>query len=184
MPEVTLLFYYHHVTYRTLCHVSGHLVILPWVLRIWESVFYSQAFFSLHSLLLVSRPPRGWQFNLKVSRVSCWYFRNSPGLTILFELQQSTKRVIVVALFKPYDRLILWIICFSRDLNPFHDKLRMSKALCFIHLAKEQQSPINFLIFIPLTLPAKILAGAYDFGENIVMLINIINKTHNIHDTV
>ena len=26
-PEVTLHFYYHHVTYRTPCHASGHLVI-------------------------------------------------------------------------------------------------------------------------------------------------------------
>ena len=28
---------------------------LPWVLRIWESVFYSQAFFTLHSLYLGKR---------------------------------------------------------------------------------------------------------------------------------
>ena len=26
-PEVTLFFYYHHVTYRTPCYASGHLVI-------------------------------------------------------------------------------------------------------------------------------------------------------------
>ena len=44
---------------------------LPRVLRIWESVFYSQVFFIQHSFLLVSRPPWGWQFNLKVSRVLC-----------------------------------------------------------------------------------------------------------------
>ena len=46
---------------------------------------------------------------------------------------------------------------------------------------------INFLIFIPLKLPAKILASTYDFAVNIVMLINItitINKTHNIHDLI
>ena len=49
------------------------------------------------------------------------------------------------------------------------------------------QSAINFLIFIPLKLLAKILASAYDFAINIVMLINItitINKTHNIHDSI
>ena len=48
------------------------------------------------------------------------------------------------------------------------------------------QSTINFLIFIPLELLAKILACAYDFAVNIVMLINItitINKTHNIYDS-
>ena len=45
----------------------------------------------------------------------------------------------------------------------------------------------NFLIFIPLKLLPKILASAYDFAVNIVMLINItitINKTHNIHDSI
>ena len=34
---------------------------------------------------------------------------------------------------------------------------------------------------------AKILAGAYDFGVNIVMLMNItitIDKTHNIYDLI
>ena len=38
-----------------------------------------------------------------------------------------------------------------------------------------------------LKLLAKILASAYDFGVNIVMLINItitINKTHNIYDLI
>ena len=47
------------------------------------------------------------------------------------------------------------------------------------------QSVINFLLFIPLKLLAKILASAYDFAVNIVMLINItINKTHNIYDSI
>ena len=67
------------VTYGTLCHGRGYFVfllspcylqdtmpcqwsssdVLPQVLRIWESVFYSQAFFTLHSFLLVSRPSWG-----------------------------------------------------------------------------------------------------------------------------
>ena len=83
------------VTYGTPCHARGHFVFLlspcyvedtmphqwsfsdlPWVLRIWESVFYSPAFFTLHSLLLASRPSWGRQFNLNISRVSCWYLRN------------------------------------------------------------------------------------------------------------
>ena len=45
----------------------------------------------------------------------------------------------------------------------------------------------NFVIFMSLKLLAKILASAYDFAVNIVMLINItitINKTHNIHDLI
>ena len=40
---------------------------------------------------------------------------------------------------------------------------------------------------MPLKPLAKILAGAYDFGVNIVMLINIfttIDKTHNIYDLI
>ena len=58
------------------------------------------------------------------------------------------------------------------------------KDLCFISLVI--QSTINFLMLIPLKLLAKILASAYDFAMNIVvMFINItINKTHNIHDSV
>ena len=55
---------------------------LPRVLRIWESVFYSRAFFTLHSFLLVSRHPWGRQFNLKVSRPSCWSSKHSPGPAI------------------------------------------------------------------------------------------------------
>ena len=46
-------------------------------------------------------------------------------------------------------------------------------------------SAINFLIFISLKLLAKMLASAYDFAVDIVMLINIsVNKTHNIDDSV
>ena len=69
--------------------------------------------------------------------------------------------------------------------EPFSRQVKNVKSIVlypFSHRAT--QSAINFLIFIPITLPAKILAGAYDFAVNIVMLINIINKTHNIHDTV
>ena len=47
------------------------------------------------------------------------------------------------------------------------------------------QFAINFLILIPQKLLAKILASAYDFAINIVMLVNITNnKTHNIHDSI
>ena len=92
-PLVTLFFYYHHVTYRTPCHASGHLVILPWQLRIWESVFYSQAFFTLHSFLLVSRPPWGRQFNL----TSCWSSKHSSGPAIC--LNNSNPQKIYICRF-------------------------------------------------------------------------------------
>ena len=55
---------------------------LPRVLRVWESDFYSQAFFTLHSFLLVLRPPCGRKFNLKVSSASCWSSKHSPGPAI------------------------------------------------------------------------------------------------------
>ena len=45
---------------------------LPRVLWIWENVFYSQTFFTLHSFLLVFRLPWERQFNLNISRVSWW----------------------------------------------------------------------------------------------------------------
>ena len=56
--------------------------LLPWVLLIWESVFYSLTFFTLHSFLLVLRPRWGRQFNLNVSRASCWSLKHSSSPTI------------------------------------------------------------------------------------------------------
>ena len=75
MPEVILFFIIAML-------LTGHHAMqwsssgLPWVLRICENVFYSQAFFTLHSFLLVSRPPWGQTFNIEASRVSCLYFQN------------------------------------------------------------------------------------------------------------
>ena len=47
------------------------------------------------------------------------------------------------------------------------------------------QSTINFLVFIPLKLLAKIMTNIYNFAVTIVMFINItINKTHSIYDSV
>ena len=51
-------YYYHHVTYRTPCHVSGPLVIFYCDSYGSERVFFhSQVFFTLHSFLLILRPP-------------------------------------------------------------------------------------------------------------------------------
>ena len=41
----SLCFYYHHVTYRTPCHVSGHLVIYR------ECYGFGRAFFTLRCFL-------------------------------------------------------------------------------------------------------------------------------------
>ena len=65
------VFWCHYLTYRMPCHASGHLVIY----REWYR--FERAFFTLHSILLFSRLPRGQQFNLKVSRASCWSSKQS-----------------------------------------------------------------------------------------------------------
>ena len=44
-PLVTLVFYYYHVTYRTLCHASGHLVIYR------ECYGFERVFFTLRCFL-------------------------------------------------------------------------------------------------------------------------------------
>ena len=55
----------------------------PWVLRTWECFFYPQVCFTLHSFLLLKASlPWGRQFNLKVTRTSCWSLKHSPGPTI------------------------------------------------------------------------------------------------------
>ena len=93
---------------------------LPWMLRIWESVFYSQVFFTLDSLYLGKR-----RISLGISlRLHTW-----------FDYHQ--KSYIRYVLFKPYGRSNLWRICSSRDLNSFHDKRSMLKVLFHIHLATE-----------------------------------------------
>ena len=52
--------------------------LLPQVLRIWESVFYSQTFFILHSFLRSSRLPWDWQFSLEGCRTSHWGSKHRP----------------------------------------------------------------------------------------------------------
>ena len=100
------------VTYGTSCHARGYFVLLLspcylqdtmscqssssdllWVLRIWISDFYSQVFFTLHSFLLVSRPPWGQQFNLKFSRVSCWYFWNIASVRLFVWITTIHKKL-------------------------------------------------------------------------------------------
>ena len=72
---------------------------LSWVLRIWESLFYSQAFFALHSFLLVSRPPWGRKFNLNISRASRWYFRNiAPAQLFVWITTIHNKNRLVISI--------------------------------------------------------------------------------------
>ena len=92
-PEATLFFYYHHVTYRTPCHASGHLVIYRECYRFQRAFFTLRRFFTLHSFLLISRHPWGLQFNLKVIRVSCWYFRNIAPAQLFVWITTIYKKV-------------------------------------------------------------------------------------------
>ena len=75
---------------------------------------------------------------------------------------------------------------FLRGFEPFSQQAKHAKRLMlypFSHRA--MQSAIKVLVFIPLKLPGKTLASAYDFTVNIFVLINITNnKTHNIHESV
>ena len=70
----------------------------------------------------------------------------------------------------------------------FSRQVKHVKGLIIYPFSRRAAQPtINFLIFMPLKPLAKILAGAYDFGVNIVMLINItttIDKTLNIYDLI
>ena len=94
---------------------------LPRVLRIWESVFYSQTFFTLHSFLLFQGFPGA---GIASARLFVW-------------ITTIHKRVILVGLFKAYGWSSTWRICLLRDFNSFHYKLSMSKASCFIRFVTE-----------------------------------------------
>ena len=105
-----------------------------------DKIHFTKTFITQEWLLVESCPTRYWITFSMLSRLVYdmlsfqWI---NFGLKCLFELQQSTKRVIVVGLFKAYDWLITWINCSSRDLSSFYDKLCMSEALCCIGLATE-----------------------------------------------
>ena len=60
----------HHATPEVTHTLFPTQPFLPWVLRIWESVFYSQAFFTLHSLYLGK-----WRISLGVIGILSMYFR-------------------------------------------------------------------------------------------------------------
>ena len=87
-------------------------------LPISESVFYSQAFFTLHSL------PRGAEDR---------HFKDVSPLTYLICL--SPKDLYIVGLFILYSCLDSWRICSPWDSNFFHDKLTVLKVFCFIRSA-------------------------------------------------
>ena len=77
-----LLIAFVHFTVSLLFLRCFVFVLLPWVLRIWKSVFYSQAFFTLHSFLLLSRHSWGQQSYLKGDRTSYWGLKHRPNSSV------------------------------------------------------------------------------------------------------
>ena len=88
------VFWYNHVTYRKPCHAKGHLVIYR------ECYGFERVFLTLRCFLTYT--PSCWfqnllgsrQFNLKVSRVSCWFSKHSPGPTICWNHNNPQKRYV------------------------------------------------------------------------------------------
>ena len=73
------------------CHLSL-CILVPQVLWIWESSFYSWEFFNLHSFLLFSSLPWGLLLNLKVNRASCWSPKHSPSPSICLNHNNPQKK--------------------------------------------------------------------------------------------
>ena len=131
------------MTYRTSCSAIGHFDFLLslcylkdtipsqwsssdfllWALRIWESFFYSQAFFTLPSFLLVLRSPWGRQFNLNISRASCWYFRNIAPVRLFAWITTSHIRNMLVSYISGLRQAMRHGECFLQDLHSFHDSI-------------------------------------------------------------
>ena len=108
-PDSLILLYYWVKTFSKLKTPFGetpwlmgrnarhwsHWFLVPRVLRIWESVFYSQALFTLRSFLLVLRPSRGRQFNRKVTRASRRSSKHSPGPAICLNHNNPQKGIVI-----------------------------------------------------------------------------------------
>ena len=77
-----LLIAFVHFTVPSLFFKYFVFVLLPRVLRISGSVFYSQAFFTLHSFLLLSRLPWSQQICLEDCRTSHWGSKHRPGPSV------------------------------------------------------------------------------------------------------
>ena len=98
---------------------------VPRVLRISESVFYFRAIFTINSFLLVLRPPRGRQLNLKVSRTSYWSLKHSPGLAICLNHNNPQERYSGRFYLRAMAGwFALWRICLK---NSFRDKWKFQK---------------------------------------------------------
>ena len=101
---------------------------LPRVLQIERTFFTHRGFFTLHSFLLFSRLLWGRQFNLKVSRASCWSLKHSPGPAICLNHNNSQNRYSGRFYLRVITgRLAWWRIWLLRDLNSFRDRWACQK---------------------------------------------------------
>ena len=81
----SLLITFVHFTlhcFFTVCQVLHFCVVELQVLQIWKGVFYSQAFFNLHSFLLFARLACGRQFCLEGCRSSHWASKHRLGPSV------------------------------------------------------------------------------------------------------
>ena len=101
MPcQRSLCFLVSPFTYRTPCHARGHLVIYCKCYR-FERAFFTQAFFTLQSFLLILSLPYSWQFNLKVSRASCQSSKHNPCSTIAWITAIHKRDISVGSVYVP-----------------------------------------------------------------------------------
>ena len=112
MPEVTVFFHHHHVTYRTPCCPSGHLGHLV--------------------ILLVSRSFWGRQINPNVSSASGWSSNHSPSLTICLNHSNPQTLYFERFIYKTYHiiktLLVGNMLCFY-----FKSLINVSKYNFFFH---------------------------------------------------
>ena len=119
--------------YRMPCHAIGH-QLLPTQPCYRKCYRFERAFFTLGCLLSCTPSccfqsfPGSRQFNLKVSRASCWSLKHNPGLTTC--LKHSNPQNIYMVRFYLWARAgQSWSInlhrefnCFLRDLNSLRSR--------------------------------------------------------------
>ena len=99
------------VTYQTLCDTSGHLVIYRECYGFERAFFLFSVVFYVALLSVFSSFSWARQFNLKVSMVSYWTLKQSPGPTICLNHNNPQKIYIYIYIYIIY--YIIWYIVFK-----------------------------------------------------------------------
>ena len=132
------------VTYRTPSHAIGHQLLPTTLYR--ECYGFERAFFTLRRFLPYT--PSCWfqgfrgsrQFNLKVSRASCWSSRHSPGRLLVW-ITAIHKRDMVIGSIQGL-RLAGHVMknLYLTRFELASRKMDMLKAVCFIRSATDSFS--------------------------------------------